>query len=189
MSETCTAAFLRQAYRNNWQQYLASLAPDARGGWDLCVLTASNERQATMYRRQLAQREEVGLLPSKTRFLILADPNGQRIGSGGATLRALAKLDSPSGSVSVGALADQRVLIIHSGGDSRRLPHCSAIGKLFARIPHTLPDNRASTLFDEFLISLSGLAFELSAGVLIASGDVLLTFDHLQLQFQHVPSF
>ena len=77
-----------------------------------------------------------------------------------------------------------RVLIIHSGGDSKRLPHCSAMGKLFARVPRRLPDGRASTVFDEFLISLSGLAAELPPGVLVASGDVLLVFDHLQLAFQ-----
>ena len=173
-------AFLQQAHRNNWHQYLASLKPDAPGGWDLCVLTASDERQAAMYRRQLALRKEAGLLPPRTRFLALADPAGQRLGSGGATLRVLTTLAQAKTDV----LAGGRVLIIHSGGDSRRLPHCSAIGKLFARIPRTLPDGRASTLFDEFLISLSGLAFELPAGVLLASGDVLLVFDHLQLHFQ-----
>ena len=178
--ETGTTAFLQQAYRNNWQQYLVSLKSDAPGGWDLCVLTASDERQAAMYRRQLALRRDAGLLPVRTRCLVLADPAGQRIGSGGATLRVLATLAQAEADV----LAGGRVLVIHSGGDSRRLPHCSAIGKLFARIPRTLPDGRASTLFDEFLISLSGLAFELPPGVLVASGDVLLVFDHLQLQFQ-----
>ena len=81
--------------------------------------------------------------------------------------------------MAAGAL--QRVLLIHSGGDSRRLPHCSAAGKLFARVPRVLPDGRASTIFDEFLIGLSGLAAQLPPGVLIASGDVLLVFDHLQL--------
>jgi fucokinase len=57
-------------------------------------------------------------------------------------------------------------------------------GKLFARIPCALPDGRASTIFDSFLITLSALADEMPPGVLIASGDVLLIFDHLQLSFQ-----
>ncbi len=169
------AAFIRQAHQNNWQQYLASLRGGARRGWDLCVLTASDERQAAMYRAQLEGRREAGLLPRDMRFLVMADPPGPRIGSGGATLRVLSALSrDPLG----------RVLIIHSGGDSRRLPHCSAIGKLFARLPRALPDGRASTVFDEFLISLSGLAHELPDGVLVASGDVLLVFDHLQLALQ-----
>jgi len=100
------------------------------------------------------------------------DPGGRRIGSGRATLAGLAE-----------ARDSQRTLIIHSGGDSRRLPHCSASGKLFARVPRTLPDGRASTVFDEFLISLAGLAELLPPGTLVASGDVLLVFDHLQLTF------
>mgnify|MGYP000879542003 CR=1 FL=1 len=50
-------------------------------------------------------------------------------------------------------------------------------------MPRTLPDGRASTVFDEFLISLAGLAELLPPGALVASGDVLLVFDHLQLTF------
>jgi fucokinase len=173
MAQNGSIAFLQQAYRNNWHQYLASLRPDARGNWDICVLTASSERQATMYRRQLDWRRETGLLPHQTEFLVIPDPDGKRIGSGGATLRVLAELAPRAG--------DSRVLVIHSGGDSRRLPHCSAIGKLFAHVPRTLPTGRASTVFDEFLIGLSGLAAELPPGALILSGDVLLIFDHLQL--------
>lgn len=182
MMESGSAAFLQQAHRNNWQQYLASLRPDARSGWDVCVLTASDDRQAAMYRRQLDWRREAGLLPARTQFLVIPDPGGQRIGSGGATLRVLAMLGVGTFNVPRGTF--ERILIIHSGGDSRRLPHCSATGKLFARVPRVLPDGRASTLFDEFLISLSGLAVGLPPGVLIASGDVVLIFDHLQLSFQ-----
>ncbi len=215
MTSTGTTAFLQQAHRNNWQRYLASLRPGARRGWDVCVLTASDERQAQMYRRQLAWRRASGLLPAGTQFLVLPDPPGRRIGSGGATLRALARVQGsrlkvegsapsdlepfgelragsstlnlePSTSIEPSTLnlpPAPRILIIHSGGDSKRLPHCSAIGKLFARVPRVLPDGRASTIFDEFLISLSGLAGGPS-GALIASGDVLLIFDHLQLSFR-----
>ena len=184
-------ALLQQANRNSWQQYLASLHSDATGGWDVCVLTASSEQQATMYRRQLDLRREAGLLPSRTRFLVIADPPGQRIGSGGATLRVLRMLDgaedvdfAPQDALPQDILIAKRVLMIHSGGDSRRLPHCSVTGKLFARIPRALPDGRASTIFDSFLIALSALADGMPPGVLIASGDVLLIFDHLQLAFQ-----
>lgn len=189
------AAFLQQAHRNNWQQYLAALQPRARPGWDLCILTANDARQAAMYRRQLDWRRAAGLLPSHTAFLVLPDPPGadRRIGSGGATLRALsAVVDATTSDAWCAAgpaphlpvAPHSRILLIHSGGDSRRLPHCSATGKLFGRVPRELPDGRASTVFDEFLISLSGLAPSLPPGVLIASGDVLLVFDHLQLTFR-----
>lgn len=179
MPDHANVEFLQQAYRDNWHQYLASLKPGTRLGWDVCVLTASDERQAAMYRGQLEWRRSTGLLPERTRFLVVADPDGQRIGSGGATLRVLTQLAREDNT-----LASGRVLVIHSGGDSRRLPHCSATGKLFARVPRVLPDGRASTIFDEFLISLNGLTEELPPGVLLASGDVLLVFDPLQLSLQ-----
>ncbi len=175
VTHTGSTAFLQQAHRNNWEQYLAALnpaAPAARRGWDLILLTASDEGQAAMVRQQLDWRRDAGLLPAGARFAVVPDPGGQRIGSGRATLAALAQ-----------ARDAQRTLIIHSGGDSKRLPHCSASGKLFARVPRTLPDGRASTVFDEFLISLAGLAGLLPPGALVASGDVLLVFDHLQLTF------
>ncbi len=175
-------AALQQAYRQNWQRYLATLGDaHAPRGWDICVLTASNRRQAEVYEAQLAARREEGLLPAGTRFLVLPDPDGPRIGSGGATLRVLAELariDGPH------VFSAQRVLAIHSGGDSRRLPHCSATGKLFVRLPHELPDGRASSLLDEFLACLSGLPEQSPPGVLVASGDVLLIFDHLQVSFR-----
>ncbi len=195
MVDSGAAAFLQQAHRNNWQCYLAALQPRAPRGWDLCILTANDARQAAMYRRQLEWRRAAGLLPPGTRFAVLPDPAAQsgRIGSGGATLRALAALMNgapPLGEDEtghpLGLSATGRILIIHSGGDARRLPHCSAIGKLFVRVPRDLPDGRTSTIFDEFLISLSGLAPDLPPGVLIASGDVLLVFDHLQLTFRRL---
>ncbi len=179
-------ALLEQGYRNNWQQYVASLngARPRILPWDICVLTASNERQAEAYQAQLEARRESGLLPTDTQFEVIPDPDGLRIGSGGATLRVLSVLaqelcahhpdfENP--------FAGRRILMIHSGGDSKRLPHCSAIGKLFARVPHQLPDGRPSSLFDELLVSFSGLPGQVPPGILVASGDTLVLFDHLQL--------
>ena len=176
--------FLQQAYRNNWQGYQNALTQTGTEAspkkfWDICVLTASDARQTKVYEAQLAWRLDAGLLPKQTEFMVIADPAGQRIGSGGATLRVLTHLLKQTRR----ALNKLQVLIIHSGGDSKRLPHCSAIGKLFARIPRILPDGRASTMFDEFFISLSNLPSASPPGVLVASGDVLLLFDHLQLNF------
>lgn len=50
-------AVLKQGYRNNWQQYLAALNGEhgALRGWDLVVLTASNETQANESRYLEAQ--------------------------------------------------------------------------------------------------------------------------------------
>ena len=47
--------------------------------------------------------------------------------------------------------AGRRILVIHSGSDSRRVPQYSATGKLFAPVPRELPNGHGSTLFDEFV--------------------------------------
>ena len=181
--ENGSTAFLRQAYSNNWRRYQESLLPAARSGWDVCVLTANDERQAELYRSLVQSRWSAGLLPQHTQFVVLPDPDGQRIGSGGATLRALASL--PQLAQGLPPVGERRVLIIHSGGDSKRLPISSATGKLLACVPRaSCPMGVLSTVLDEFLISLTGLARHAPAGVLVVSGDVLLIFDHLQLSFQ-----
>lgn len=171
------AAFLEQAHRNNWQRYLASLPSGAAAApaWDLCLLTVADEQHAALYSRQLQSRRESGLLPAATEFVILPDPPGQRPGSGGATLHALAHAADRPGS---------RILVLHSGSRSRRLPHAILSGRLFARVPRTLPDGRASTIFDELLLALIGLVEAAPPGALIAAGDVLPVFDPLQISLQ-----
>ena len=39
-----------------------------------------------------------------------------------------------------------RILVIHSGGDSKRVPQYSACGKLFSPVPRELPNGFGSTL-------------------------------------------
>ena len=47
-----------------------------------------------------------------------------------------------------GNFHEKRILVIHSGGDSKRVPQYSVCGKLFSPVPRELPDGRGSTLFD-----------------------------------------
>ena len=79
-----------------------------------------------------------------------------------------------------------RVLVIHSGGDSKRVPQYSALGKLFSPVPHQLPDGRSSTLFDEFMICMSSVPSRIREGMVLLSGDVLLLFNPLQIDYNNV---
>lgn len=63
--------------------------------------------------------------------------------------------------------------MIHSGGDSKRVPQYSALGKLFSPVPHELPNGRSSTLFDEFMICMSSVPSRIREGMVLLSGDVL----------------
>lgn len=174
------ALFLSQSLTDAWDDYTRSLNNETFPCWDYVILTASNEHQAEGFRKQLNQRRVSGALPSRTHFHVLPDPGGKRVGSGGATLGVLRFLAKEAQTENFKNL---RILVIHSGGDSKRVPQYSALGKLFSPVPRVLPDGRPSTLFDEFLISMSGVPGRIREGMLLLSGDVLLLFNPLQIDF------
>lgn len=169
--------FQQQSYNDAWDAYTLSLS----GGfpvWDHVILTASNESQARAYQAQIDYRLSLAKLPSKTRYAVIPDRDNKRVGSGGATLGVIKYVFEQEHK-----LDGIKILVIHSGGDSKRVPQYSACGKLFSPVPRILPDGRRSTLFDEFIIGMSGVATRLSEGMLVCSGDVLLLFNPLQIDF------
>ena len=168
--------FLRQSYLDAWGDYRRSLHRADFPVWDYIILTASNEAQANAYRQQIAIRRAKNLLPARTHYAVLPDPDGLRVGSGGATLNVLRYVCTQEGT-----FAGKRILCIHSGGDSKRVPQYSACGKLFSPVPRELPNGRRSTLFDEFIIGMSGVPSRIRDGMLVLSGDVLLLFNPLQI--------
>lgn len=171
--------FLRQSYLDAWEDYQRSIRKNSFAQWDYVVLTASNEAQAESFEQQIAWRREKNVLPKKTKFFVIPDPEGKRIGSGGATLQVLRVLSEQERFH--GDFHNKRVLVIHSGGDSKRVPQYSVCGKLFSPVPRELPDGRPSTLFDEFLIGMAGVPSRFKEGMLVLSGDVLLLFNPLQI--------
>ena len=179
--------FLRQSYLDSWEDYCRSLQKANFIKWDYVVLTASNEAQAESFRMQIRHRLERKLLPASTEYAVLPDPEGKRVGSGGATFNVLDYIvkehlkKAPDGG---DPFKGKRILVIHSGGDSKRVPQYSALGKLFSPVPRELPDGRGSTLFDEFMIAMSGVPSRISEGMLVLSGDVLLLFNPLQIDAQ-----
>lgn len=176
--KSLVSLFLSQSYQDAWDDYIRSLNRADFARWDYVILTASNEQQAEGFRAQLRQRE--GFLPEQTRFAVLPDPEGKRVGSGGATLNVIRYISQQEKTTDFRGL---RILVIHSGGDSKRVPQYSALGKLFSPVPHDLPDGRSSTLFDEFMIAMSSVPARIREGMLLLSGDVLLLFNPLQIDY------
>ena len=177
--------FLRQSYLDSWTDYVSSLTKPSFIKWDYLVLTASNEEQARTYREQIDYRLKQGRLPAGTHYAVLPDPDGKRVGSGGATLHVLnyiADREREKGRRG-NFFQGLRILVIHSGGDSKRVPQYSACGKLFSPVPRELPNGFGSTLFDEFVIGMSGVPSRIPEGMLVLSGDVLLLFNPLQIDF------
>ena len=80
-----------------------------------------------------------------------------------------------------GDFHNKRILVIHSGGDSKRVPQYSVCGKLFSPVPRELPDGRASTLFDEFLIGMAGVPSRFREGMLVLSVMSFFCLIHYRL--------
>lgn len=140
--------------------------------WDVVVVTASSTRQAELYREEIQRRRLSGMLPEETQFLVVPDPDGAKVGSGGATINALGVLGKDRG-----WWGQHRVLLVHSGGDSRRLPQYSPGGKLFGVLPSRTQPRATTTVFDETLTLSAAWAERIPNGLLVASGDVVLRFD------------
>ena len=106
---------LQQQYLDSWNNYKRSVDSINYPYWNYIIITASNNYQAEGYKKQIEERKE--FLPKRTKFLVIPDENNEGVGSGGATLtviRHMKKLEKK--------LNDLRILVIHSGGHSKRVP-------------------------------------------------------------------
>lgn len=86
----------------------------------------------------------------------------------------------------------ERVLILHSGGYSKRLPICSFVGKAFTAVPWVGLSGKTATLFEVKLASLihfcaNGLL--LLPGFFVTSSDVIEMFDDKPHDFGNAPGF
>ncbi|HQC42161.1 MAG TPA: L-fucokinase [Verrucomicrobiota bacterium] len=168
--------------------------------WNWLVVTASNDLQAAAYRSLLKSREGSALLASFERWQVIPDPAGQRVGSGGSTVFCLLEIASKvmqevlfpvdSWEKLEELLGSQRVMIIHAGGDSRRLPAYAPCGKLFVPIPNchggvVETSGYSFSLFDRLLSDLVQLPVgkEGRGQYLVVSGDTLLLYNPNEVRF------
>ena len=166
----------QQQYLDSWDNYKRSIISISYPFWNYIILTASNDYQAKAYSREIEQRKE--FLPNRTKFIVISDENNERAGSGGSTLTVIKYMKNLEKK-----LNDLRILVIHSGGYSKRVPQYSILGKLFTPIPRVLPDGRSSTLFDEIIISMSSITTKIKEGMVIISSNLLLLFNPLKIEY------
>ena len=127
--------------------------------FDIVVITAANRAQAAGYRAQLRGRKG---------FVVIPDPGDRRVGSLGATVNAL-KLLARRGA------ARGRVLVCHSGGDAKRTPAYSAMGKAFVPMPDGRP------MLDHIVEAMDALPQ--APGVVVCCGDVVPRLDPARVRF------
>jgi fucokinase len=138
------------------------------------IVTAPNASVCSIYEKQLKYLCRQVHFLKHCKPLCVADPDGIRVGSGGGTLNAISELVKLVGHASV---MSSRIVVIHSGGDSRRAPLNSVCGKAWSGINSQLYEDNilgASPL----LLLLNELRPILEAAgvgtVLVASSDVLV---------------
>ena len=168
-----------------------TLMPNMTESWDYLIVTAANDQQAETYDTQIQQRQKAGEIPQVRHCLVIPDMDGKRIGSGASTLHSLAcvlRRERPGvgpGSFEEAAaiLSGLRILIVHAGGDSRRLPAYSHCGKMFVPIPANGQPSVASTLFDRLVPAFLMLPKASRGQVVVAAGDALILFDASAVEF------
>lgn len=111
-------------------------------------------------------------------YYVVPDPSNARVGSGGATFNALITVEDLMSSRTDVDILNSRVFVIHSGGDSQRLPVQSVCGKAWSSFPvvHPASQNLEAPI-DMLLATLFRLFETVRAGVVVASSDVLLDLD------------
>lgn len=176
--------FMKETVDDSFNYYKSLLNEENTDFWDWIVLTASNDQQAKSYEEEINYRIKNKLIPKNTKYLVVADPDGKKVGSGGATLNVIKKVSE----LDKRPFDKLKILIIHSGGDSKRVPQYSACGKIFSPVQKELFYKKSSSLFDEFLIRFASIPKRMSPGILLLSGDVLLVFNPSQVELHHVYS-
>ena len=117
-------------------------------------------------------------------LFICTDPAGMRLGSGGGTVNVLHRAWQESGETITldDWLSSNQTLVLHAGGESRRLPAYAAVGKAFLPLPAI--DGLRPQTPDQLLADFQLPAYRQAlveagkkAKALVTSGDVWLDFD------------
>ncbi|HSD29530.1 MAG TPA: L-fucokinase [Vicinamibacteria bacterium] len=157
--------------------------------FDTVLITASSERQARSFRALVERRREHGLYPRELAFEVVADPPAGRVGTGGGTLWALERLLEARGAENRAAFFEgQRILLVHAGGESRRLPAYAPEGKLFAPLPLASSALLPPVVLDAQL----GLFLQYpwrKGEIVVATGDVVIDFDTSGVPEERGPVF
>ena len=175
--------FMHEAV-NDIDEYYNNVINNNINTWDYVIITASNDFQKESYLKELEFRKNIGRIPNNINYLVIPDPCGLRVGSGGATLNVLKEIRK----IDKRSFSELKILLIHSGGDSKRVPQYSVCGKLFSPVSRTLIDGSSSSLFDEIMHSFSTVAGRLDNGMMVLSGDVLLVFNPMQVELFNIDS-
>ena len=135
---------------------------------ELILLTVGNNRQKALYEKLLSN----SALCRCSNIIVVSDSDSVRIGSGGAVFGILSEYYSP----------DKKLLIINSGGFSKRCINYAIRGKALTDIIYK---QKAVTLFEAIVDKASALMQSFESGALICCGDILVDTDGISVKFDN----
>lgn len=134
--------------------------------WDYVVVTVGTQAQKEMCELMCSAYKEKYSIKN---LIFTADSDiDYRLGSGGALLNALKEVSKLAGRQSI---IDKKILVINSGGMSKRAVSYAVRGKIFANISNDESGN-ALSLFDLSILYTSKLLPWFDAGVVVCCGDI-----------------
>ncbi|MBQ6263936.1 MAG: hypothetical protein IJK60_00615 [Clostridia bacterium] len=128
------------------------------GKWDNIILTVGSRRQKNLCEKLLSDMREKLPVPIT---VIADDEQGCRLGSGGAMLNVIDTYCMPG----------KKVMLINSGGMSKRSVCYAVRGKAFADIGS---GNEAVTLLELIVSEANRLSGHIKSGLMVSCSDILV---------------
>ncbi len=169
--------------------------------WDLIIISSRDESQRKVFESQISEMRNSAKhsLATNIQFMVISDQqfsdesknglkNDLKLGSGGSTIHIFKYIAQQFGD---NYFNNNKILLIHSGGYSQRLPHYSIVGKLFSSLPISFGDNKDKfwSSLDVKLALLSPLASKMKSGVWITASDDIVIYSYLQKELESLPQF
>ncbi|MCH5197577.1 MAG: hypothetical protein J1E34_01615 [Oscillospiraceae bacterium] len=143
-------------------------------GFDAVFIAAGSAEQKMICEALLSSLKEKYDFP----FYVLADNNsGARIGSGGALFQVLHTFNSEE------ELREKKILIVLTGGKSKRAANYAIRGKAFMCIAAD-EKNEALTFIDYALLNALRFSAGTNRGVVVCCGDIIVDFTGRELCLQ-----
>ncbi|XP_065557126.1 fucose-1-phosphate guanylyltransferase-like isoform X2 [Artemia franciscana] len=139
--------------------------------WEIVVLTSKDRQQQEIYKNQIAAKKLRNAILSSIEFEVYADPEEFPIGTGGSSIHCLNRLFEKYGE----NIFSKRILVVHAGGFSKRLPNHSIFGKIFS--PVSVHGHNIRDLLDlKIEFTQRFCPFMVNGGVFFAASDDVETF-------------
>ncbi|GAB1608875.1 fucose-1-phosphate guanylyltransferase-like, partial [Argonauta hians] len=137
--------------------------------WEAVVITTADEDQKQGFQLQIKAKHERKELPSNLEIHVISDPPGVKLGNGGATFTALSFLQEFYGE----KFLSMKILLIHAGGLSKRLPSHSVLGKIFSTLPCGSP---CYQMLDVKLALFWPFIEKMKPGIFLTCADDIITY-------------